>query len=230
MKIATLLICFLLLFGIVSATEHQSSGLYCPEPNWDWGEIGIDFDISHTYLVINTGKMKAIIDSVIAPCDCSLARPSDSSLSPGDTGRIVLKFSTRDFYGRTTKQVDVYWRDSTRQYLQLTYSATVGQYFAGLKPDPVNVFLLPTQLSKKVIIPNPHLSLVEIGKMLYESDLAEIKLVKSKARVKENLEFEVTPKQGLKPGTYLTNIRLEIRVEGEQRPLLITMPIKIVRY
>jgi hypothetical protein len=229
-KTSSILICFLIFLGATSAVGQSTTGLYCPEPNWDWGGVGIDFEISHTYLVINAGKTRAFIDSVIAPCDCSLARPSDSTLNPGDTARINLKFSTRDFYGRTTKQVDVYWRDSVRHYLQFTYSATVGQYFGGLKPDPVSVFVLPTQASRKVIIPNPKLSLVEIGGILYHTDIAEVKLIKSKARAGENLELEVTPKPGLTPGTYLSNFRLEIRVEGERRPLLITMPTKIVRY
>ena len=230
MKTASTVICLLLFFGVGLATDQSATGLYCPEPNWDWGEVGIDFDISHSYLVINAGNTMAFIDSVIAPCDCSLAKPSDSALAPGDTARVVLKFSTRDFYGRTTKQVDVFWRDSVRHYLQFTYSATVGQYFGGLKPDPVNVFLLPTQASKKIIIPNPKLSLVEIGNIRYQSDIALVRLIKPKARMGENLEIEVVPKPGLTPGTYLSNLRLEIIVEGERRPLLITLPTKIVRF
>lgn len=229
-KTASILIGILLLAGVGSTADRPTIGLYCPEPNWDWGEVGIDFDIAHTYLLINTGATRAFIDSVIAPCDCSLAKPSDSTLNPGDTARINLKFSTRDFYGRTTKQVDIYWHDSARHYLQFTYSATVGQFFGGLKPNPISVFLLPTQTSRKVIIPNPKLSQVEIGDIVYHSDIAQVKLIKPKARMGESLEFEVIPKPELKPGTYISNFRLQIVVEGERRPLLITMPTKIVRY
>jgi hypothetical protein len=208
--------------------------LYCPEPNWDWGEVGIDFEIAHTYLLINGSRTRVAIDSVIAPCDCSLARKSDSILNPGDTAEVLLKFSTRDFYGRTTKQVEVYWRDSTRHYMQLTYSATVGQYLGGLKPDPISVFLLPAQASRKVvipIIPNKYFSEAEIvGEFVKHTDIAEIKLTKARARTGENLEFEVSPTAGLGAGTYVSNFRFQIRVQDQPQHLLITMPIKIVRY
>lgn len=229
---ATALTCVL----SVSAFAQSPKTLYCPEPNWDWGEVGIDFDLAHTYLLINGSASKVMIDSVIAPCDCSLARPSDSSLNPGDTARVVLKFSTRDFYGRTTKQVDIYFRDSTKHYLQLTYSATVGQYYGGLKPEPISVFLLPNQPSRKVTVPiikNAYFSQAEIvGDIVAHSDIAEIRITKPKAAIGESLELEVSPKPGLEPGTYISNFRFQIRVDikGQPQTLLITIPTKIVRY
>ncbi len=219
-----------------SAIAQAPKTLYCPEPNWDWGEVGIDFDLAHTYLLINGSTSKIMIDSVIAPCDCSLARPSDSSLGPGDTAKVILKFSTRDFYGRTTKQVDIYFRDSTRHYLQLTYSATVGQYYGGLKPEPISVFLLPNQPPRKVLIPiekNPYFSQAEIvGDIVAHSDIAQIKVTQPKASIGESLELEVSPKPGLEKGTYTSNFRFQIRVDikGQSQNLLITIPTKIVRY
>lgn len=226
-----------LLIACTSTTSSQTpKTLYCPEPNWDWGAVGIDFDLTHTYLLINGSSAKISIDSVIAPCDCSLARQSDSTLDPGDTARVVLKFSTRDFYGRTTKQVDVYWRDPAPHYLQLTYSATVGQYAGGLKPDPVSVFLLPNQASRKLFIPvlrNDLFSEAEIvGEIVEEADIVDVKFIESEARTGEKLELEVTAKPDLKAGTYVSNFRFSVRVtvKGQPQILLITIPTKIVRY
>lgn len=234
MKKSRFLALLVILFASGPVKSQAPNTLYCPEPNWDWGEVGIDFDIAHTYLLINGSNVRVTIDSVIAPCDCSLAKKSDSILNPGDTAEVLLKFSTRDFYGRTTKQVEVYWRDSTRHYLQLTYSATVGQYFAGLKPDPISVFLLPAQVSRRVVIPimpNKYFSQAEIvGEFVKHSDIAEVKLIKAMARTGEKLEFEVSPKAGLGAGTHVSNFRFQIRVQDQPQLLLITMPIKIVRY
>jgi hypothetical protein len=229
---------FLVLIFVVSspAFAQAPKTLYCPEPNWDWGEVGIDFDLAHSYLLINGSTGTIMIDSVIAPCDCSLARPSDSSLGPGDTAKIILKFSTRDFYGRTTKQVDIYFRDSTKHYLQLTYSATVGQYYGGLKPEPISVFLLPNQPPRKVQIPipaNKFFSRAEIvGDIVAHSDIAQVRITKPKASTGESLELEVSPKPGLEKGTYTSNFRFQIRVDLKDQPqtLLITIPTKIVRY
>lgn len=228
----------LLILIVVSASawSQPPKTLYCPEPNWDWGSVGIDFDLSHTYLLINGTSSTISVDSVIAPCDCSLARPSDSTLEPGDTARVVLKFSTRDFYGRTTKQVDIYWRDSAPHYLQLTYSATVGQYAGGLKPDPVYVFLVPGQSSKKLSIPvikNELFTQAEIvGEVVQQHEHVDVTFTNSKARVGEKLELEVSAKPDLKPGTYVSNFRFSVRVvvKGQPQTVLITIPTKIVRY
>ncbi len=232
-----LLVILGLLAIAAGATRAQTQNtLVCPEPNWDWGAVGIDFDLTHTYLLINQTSSIIQIDSVIAPCDCSLARPTDSTLDPGDTARVVLKFSTRDFYGRTTKQVDVYWRDGSRHYLQLTYSATVGQYAGGLKPDPVSVFLLPSQSTRKIYIPviqNKLFSEAEIvGDLVAYSDIVSVEFTNRKARTGEKLELEVTAKPDLPAGTYISNFRFSVKVifKGEPQIVLITIPTKVVRY
>jgi hypothetical protein len=224
-------IVLLLILLVSSSIQAQPpKGLYCPEPNWDWGGVGIEFDLYHNYKVFNGSSRTVTIDSVLAPCDCSLARITDSSLKPGDSAVIWLRFSTKDFYGRTTKAVDVYWRDSVRHYLQLTYSATVGQFFGGLRPDPVNLFFITGQNAKKVMIPNPKISKVEITNVEQYADILDIRLVKAKAVAGESLEIETSPKASLKTGTAVSNFRLTLMVEGESRPLLVTVPVKIVRY
>lgn len=232
-----LLITFVFAFIFASSTWSQPpKTVYCPEPNWDWGAVGIDFDLTHTYLLINGSASRIRIDSVIAPCDCSLARQSDSTLDPGDTAHVILKFSTRDFYGRTTKQVDVYWRDGAQHYMQLTYSATVGQYAGGLKPDPVSVFLLPNQSSRKVYIPiikNDLFAEAEIvGEVVAQSDIVDVKFANPRARIGEKLEIDVTAKPDLKAGTYVSNFRFSVRVvvKGQPQIVLITIPTKVVRY
>lgn len=233
MRALASIICLLGLLACSSVVAQNPKGLYCPEPSWDFGEVGIDFDIFHVYRLVNGGHEAIWLDSVQAPCDCSLARVSDSSLKPGDTALVTLKFSTKDFYGRTTKAVDVYYyhsSDTVRRYMQLTYLATVGQYFGGLKPEPVNLFFLPAHTTKKLFIPNPKLRLVEISKVEAHTSIADIKLTKPRAAAGEKLELDIIPQVNLKAGTYVTNFRLTLAVEGEKQPLLITIPMKIVRY
>ena len=233
MRALASVICLLGLIACSAVVAQNPKGLYCPEPSWDFGEVGIDFDIFHVYRLINGGPTLIRLDSVQAPCDCSLARVSISTLKPGDTALVTLKFSTKDFYGRTTKAVDVYYYTSTdtvRRYMQLTYLATVGQYFGGLKPEPVNLFFLPSHAAKKLVIPNPKLRLVEISNVEAHTSVADIKLTKPRAAAGEKLELDITPLAHLKAGTYVTNFRLTIAVEGEKQPLLITIPMKIVRY
>jgi hypothetical protein len=213
-----------------SVSAQYPKGLYCLEPNWDWGGVGIEFDLLHDYKMFNGGNRPITLESVVAPCDCSLARVADSILKPGDSTIISLRFSTKDFYGRTTKAVDIVWRDSVRHSMQLTYSATVGQYFGALRPEPINLFFITGQTTKKVAISNPKLSKVEITKIEQYLDILDIKIIKGKAAAGEQLELETSPKSSLTTGTHVSNFRLTVSIEGESRPLLLTVPVKIVRY
>lgn len=222
-----LLVVFLL---TAPAFGQARKDLYSPEPDWDYGEVGIDFDIYHVFKLVNASPKPIRLDSVQAPCDCSWVKISDSSLQPGDTCLVTLRFSTKDFYGRTTKVVEVHWQDPRPRYLQLTYSATVGQFFGGVKPEPVSLFLIPGQNTRKLAVSNPKLSRVDLAGVEMYGDFADIKTIKGEAAMGRNIELELTAHPSLKAGTYVGNVRLTIGVEGEKRPLLITIPIKIVRY
>ncbi|MBI5265808.1 MAG: DUF1573 domain-containing protein [candidate division Zixibacteria bacterium] len=213
-----------------TAAGQARNDLYSPEPEWDYGEVGIDFEIYHVFKLVNASPKPIHLDSVQAPCDCSWVKISDSALQPGDTCLVTLKFSTKDFYGRTTKVIEVHWQDPRPRYLQLTYSATVGQFFGAVKPEPVSLFLIPGQATRKLSISNPKLPRIELDGVDMHGDFADIKTIKAEAAMGRSLELELTAHPSLKAGTYVGNVRLSIAVEGEKRPLLITIPIKIVRY
>ena len=221
----------LAVFALWSTAAGQTpKDLYCPEPDWDYGEVGIDFDIYHVFKLVNASPKPIHLDSVQAPCDCSWVKISDSTLQPGDTCLITLKFSTKDFYGKTTKVVEVHWQDPRPRFTQMTYSATVGQFFGGVKPEPVYLFFLPAHTARKLAVSNPKLPHVKLTDIEMYGDFVAVKQVKSEATAGQSLELEITVRPSLKAGTYVGNMRLNIAVDGEKRPLLITIPIKIVRY
>lgn len=112
----------------------------------------------------------------------------------------------------------------------MSYSATVGQFFGAVKPEPVSVFLVQGQTFRKLSVTNPKLARIELVGVDMYGDFAEIKTIKGEAAMGSRIELEVTARNSLKAGTYAGNARLTIAVEGEKRPLLITIPIKIARY
>ncbi len=200
------------------------------EAIYDFGGVGIDFEVLHEYKLVNTGSQPVRLDSVIANCDCSRVWLIDSIIAPGDTGKFGLSFSTKDYYGRTSKAIKVYANGIAQPYFDCFYLSTVGQWFFGLAPNPASLFFLPGQKAKKIVIPNKALKRVEITGLDSYNDAIDIKIIKREAEKGKSLELEVAPKSDLTTGTYRTNFRLTIKLPGDQDPLFLTIPVKIVRY
>jgi hypothetical protein len=197
---------------------------------YDFGEVGIGFDIYHEFKVLNQGNEPIRIDSATVRCDCSTAWLIDSVVAPGDTGRIGLRFNTEDYYGKTSKALKVHIDVIPDRPAEYFYLTTVGQWFVGIKPDPISLFFLPGSSEKTITISNPAVDWIKIAEIDPYNDFVSTDIIEEKASKGKNLELVVRPKADLGEGTFYTNFRIKLELPEEFEPIYLTIPVKIVRY
>jgi hypothetical protein len=57
-----------------------------------------------------------------------------------------------------------------------------------------------------------------------------IEVAQPKAKQGESLSIAVTPKENLEAGTYLSSFTVRVTTAADQKPVLLTIPVKIVKY
>lgn len=197
---------------------------------FDFGHVAIDFDIFHTYVYVNPSDHPVKILTAEANCDCTTVRLLDSLLEPGDTAFIHLAFNTRDYYGPTSKSVLVATDDPEQKPLKYFYLSTVGQWFHGMKPNPMSLFFLPGKKNQKVSIPNKKFDKIELINMEQYDSTFIVKAITESAAKGGFLQLEVSPAENLSRGNYLSSFTVEIELSGEKKPAILTFPVKTVRY
>ncbi len=227
---------FLLLILTSSAVGEPSeepagpNRLVYSEQVFDFGHVGIDFKLFHTYYIVNNGSEPVPIKSAATSCDCSHIRTTDSQIDPGDTAFFQLEFSTRNYYGPTTKSATVQLDDPEYPEVKFYYLSTIGQWYGNLKPKPFSLFFLAGADTKTITLENRVFDqisweLVDRGHTTFDIDM-----VKPKAARGETLTIKVTPAEGLASGTYSSSFTLHVTTAEDQKPVILTIPVKIVKY
>lgn len=219
----------LMSWGSVFAAD-QLPDLRFTEDRFDIGCVGVDFKIRHTFKLVNHGTNTIHIDTVTAHCDCTEVRFRDSTLAPGDTARILMIFSTANFYGPVEKDVRVVSTDSKMPAQQINYTAVVGQWLLKIEPRPVNVFFMPSQKVRISSLLNHAVDNISLTDIYLDEPVVDINVSKSEASKGDSLVFVLTPKPELPAGTHLTNYTVSVDLHQNTPPLRITIPVKVVKY
>ncbi len=198
---------------------------------FDFGAVGIDYLLYHEFEFVNRSSEPIRIDSAVVSCDCSKAWVIDSVVAPGDTGRVKLQFSTKDYYGRTSKSMQVFTNSEFSPKMECFYLSTIGQWLMGIRPNPSSIFFLPGAAPKVIKILNPSLEGVSITAIENYNDWVSIEVSKESADTGEAMELKVILADNLPKGNYYTNFRIQLKMPDEfKKPHFLTMPVKIVRY
>lgn len=195
----------------------------------DFGHVGIDFNLYHTFKYVNVTEKPVRILKTQSNCDCSTVKFNDSLLQPGDTGFFKLTFSTRDYYGPTNKSIKVITDNPQVPEINFFYLANVGQWFNGLKPRPISVFFLPGKTLQKIIIPNIIYDEIKILDTDKYDNIFQVKMISSSADKGKNIEIDISPDANLQKGTFHSLLTLSIST-GKEKPVILSIPVKIVRY
>lgn len=219
----------LVVCGMASVHAVEREGLNWDHQRYNFGHLGIDYTVYHDFKLYNTGPRPIHVDSVTIDCDCSRVDLRDSVIAPLDTVDVRVAFNTRDYFGPVTKAMWVYTDDPSVPMVQMFYSAIVGQWYDGLKPQPASLFFLPAHREVSVVISNPALDQVEVNSLEpFDSTFTASARV-SAAGKDEQLEITVTPSDNLTKGTYNTCLRVGL-ASGRDEPMFLSIPVKIVRY
>lgn len=197
---------------------------------FDFGHVGIDFKIWHRYWIANTGDDTVKITNLDVKCDCSKVSLSSRLLAPGDTAFMTLSFETKNFYGPTSRSFTISTDDPQVPELQFFYLSIIGQWFSGLKPNPISLFFLPVSTEKSLSVPNRNFQ--DISWKIVESfdNTFTLKPAAQTASRGKHLEYRIAPREDLSKGTYLSSFTVSIDTRDESDPTVMTIPVKIVRY
>jgi len=220
----------ILLMTAATLTAQDAGRLTYSEQVFDFGHVAIEFRIFRTYSLVNETDKEIRITSVDASCDCSAVGLSDSTVAPGDTVYFYLDFNTRDAYGPVTRSFTVFLDNAPRPEFKFYYVSDIGVWLKGIKPDPVSVFFLPGRTEQEVVIANPLYQKLSVQLTEQASDFFDVDITKDVAKRGENLRIKVYPQADLKPGTHYSSFTLSVSGEGLQKPVPLTIPVKIVKY
>lgn len=233
----TIGISLLALIGAVSSaiaepatTTGATRRLVPSEQVFDFGHVGIDFKLFHTFYIANNGDTPVTITSATASCDCSKVSLVDSLILPGDTAYFHLDFLTRNYYGATTKSLQVTLDDPELPELKFYYLSTIGQWFGNLKPEPFSLFFLPGATGKQVKLSNRAYDQISWELRDQGDSTFRVEMKDAKADRGEQLTLTVTPIDGLTAGTYLSSFTVHVTTAEDQKPVILTIPVKIVKY
>jgi hypothetical protein len=228
MRVGLTLVWVLVVAG--AALAGADAGLQVDEATYDFGQVGVDYQVYHNYKLFTNGTKPIRIESLKVSCDCSTAYLTDSTVRPGDTVQLELSFNTRDFYGRTSKSLTVYTNDPRMPKFELYYLSTIGQWLAGLKPEPIALFFLPGHKSKPVTITNTQFDEYTLEPAGCAHTFVSTSLSPTVVTKGQTKTFDVHVGDDLGPGTWNSSVRVKASVKGIAEPVYITIPIKIVRY
>lgn len=214
----------------IAVSGHSQESIRLPEEFYDFGHVGIDYRIFHTFKVINTGIKDIKVDSVNVLCDCSSVLYDKHVLGPNDTLELKLTFDTRDFYGPVNRKLLVFLSLPEKRVVTFIYLAEVGQWKDGLKPEPFALFMLPTHQQQSLKITNRYFDSITGEIQDKNDDFFDVEFVKDDAGKEEALEIRVVPHQDLKKGTYLSNFTLKVTADDKDNPTYLTVPVKIARF
>ena len=197
---------------------------------FDFGYVGIDYKIYHTFNLKNTRRKPITIDSLKINCDCTTVNYDKKVIGPGESVDFRLTFDTKDFYGPVDRKFQVFIGLPEPKTVQFFYLAHVGQWMNGLKPEPFSIFMLPTQKERSIIINNKAFDEfnIDIERQYDSSFTVEIK--KEKVKKGGQVEVVVKPSSILEKGTYLSNFTLKVTNPEEGETSYLTIPVKIARF
>jgi hypothetical protein len=74
---------------------------------WDFGRIKEGVQVTHTYKFKNTGNEELVISSCSASCGCTTPLCDQQPVSPGEEGKIKVKFDSKNKANNINKQVTI---------------------------------------------------------------------------------------------------------------------------
>jgi hypothetical protein len=219
-----------LILAAGGAAASSGDRLEFGETKYDFGFIGIDYTGYYNFMLYNPGTETIIIKSAGASCDCSRVSVEDTLIGPGDTAYVRLAYNTRNFRGPTMQTFTVATSSEQSPSVTVSYSSNVGQWMEGVKPNPLSLFFLPGQKPKNIIIANQKFSKMTATLLDQADSIYSVNLERAETKKGGQIEIEVAPHDGIATGTYNSSFRLQVAVTDIEQPIILTIPVKIVRY
>ncbi len=95
------------------------------QTTFDFNEIKQGEVVEHEFVISNTGKSNLIIRKIRASCGCTAVDPEKDVLSPGESSKLKVIFSSRGKVGKQNKTITVITNDPKQSRMVLWVKGTV---------------------------------------------------------------------------------------------------------
>jgi hypothetical protein len=215
------------LAGIVSAESAKHPSLTVTNDSYDFGFIPIDYRVSYTYYIKNTGTEILNIDRVISNCDCTSSQLLRKRIPPGDSAELNIIFHTLNYYGRTTRTLTVHSNDPVKPEFDISYTAEIGLMPKLFKTNPASLIILPSTSQKMVSLLN--LSDNDIDFEIEYQNKMHFALDQTAGHIAahDSVQIAVSPVADIPPGTFYYNFTVLFK---EKEDIRLTVPVRIIKY
>lgn len=95
------------------------------DPNYNFGTVTNGIPVTHVFKIRNAGTGNLIIGAVNTSCGCTAAKPTKTTLAPGEESDIEVTFDTRFDKGPATRTITVLNNDPKNPQAELTLKGDV---------------------------------------------------------------------------------------------------------
>jgi hypothetical protein len=109
---------------------NQGPMIHLDERRWDLGVLPQEAEATHTIRISNAGTAPLRILQVQPDCGCTAAVPHDSTLAPGESSSIEIKYSSEHYEGFQQKIITLKTNDPAEPRIDLVFTVEVKPYIA----------------------------------------------------------------------------------------------------
>ena len=108
-----------------AATTGGQPKIQLIEPNYNFGTVMNGAPVTHTFKIRNAGSGNLIIGAVNTSCGCTAAKPTKTTVAPGEESEVKVTFDTRFDKGPATRTITVLNNDPRNPQAELTMKGDV---------------------------------------------------------------------------------------------------------
>lgn len=113
------------LTGSATSTTGGQPKIQLIDPSYNFGSVTNGVPVIHTFKIRNAGTGTLIIAGVNTSCGCTAAKPTKSTLAPGEDSEVKVTFDTRFEKGPATRTITVLSNDPKDPQAELTIKGDV---------------------------------------------------------------------------------------------------------
>lgn len=157
------------LVACLSACEPKGPVAKVESTAFDFGAIDQNDQVSHTFTIKNVGDQDLEILRTRTTCGCTVAKPSQKIMKPGQTSDIAVTFSSGRRKGVQNKKITVQTNDPNNDTIVLELTGSVSER---LTFDPARLRIKDVEAGtpyvQKVVITNAGKEAVTIKEITFE--------------------------------------------------------------
>ncbi len=195
---------------------------------WDFGFVPMDYKLIHIYKIKNIGNGDLHIEKMVPNCDCTMVTCTDTLVRPDSTVDVKIIFDTKNYYGQNNREITVHSDDPETPTIELEYASNIGIFPNLYQIEPHSLFFIKGSGSETIKLSNLSNDNLDYNVELEPDSFFKVDKTSGSLDSKKDVTIVVTPNDKLNQGTFHSSFRVKFGTEPE--PVVITVPVKIVRY